>query len=452
MNKNNNKFALRESKSLEIKETIPQKNQLIKTCVAFANAAGGEIIIGVEDSTYNIVGVSDEIRDKIFEDVVNSIMDSIAPHLIPEIYEKNINGKRIVIIKIFPGSKPPYFVTSEGSKKGVYLRNGSITKRATEEYIEELFRQQKKIYFDECHSELLFGDLDKDLLKELYGKGIGIERALMDKIAVRSIRDPHKLFATHAALLFFHSHPENYIPEATVICTEFKGTKGRDIIRTIELKSPIPQLIESTLKLVASWIERDLKVSNSGKMEGKYMIPLVALREGIVNALVHRKYFIPGAVKVALYEDRLEIFSPGELPGLLSIENLGDGTTFLRNPTIAKFARMYKLIEKLGSGIRLIFDSCKEAGIRKPVFYEGGDFVKIIYFFGPELGDDLTCEEKIIQLGKSLGEFRIKDLVERIGFSRNTATRKMNTLVMQKLFDRHGKGAGVYFVYRGSHK
>lgn len=445
----NEKFDIRESKTIEIKETIPQKSQLIKTCVAFANGSGGEIIIGVEDSSHKIIGVSDQVRDKIFEDIANSIIDSIVPHLIPEIYEKNVDDKRIVIIKIYPGSKPPYFIASEGNKKGVYLRVGSSTKRATEDYIEDLYRQQKKTYFDESPSDLPFNDLKTELLNEVYGKSITPEKALIEKIAVRSTQDPKKLIATNAGILFFHSNPENHIQEAIVICSEFKGSKGRDIIRTMELKGPIPDLVHSVLRVVSSWLERDLKVSSSGKMEGRYLVPIAAIREAVINALVHRKYFIPGAIKIALYDNRLEIFSPGELPGLLSIKNLGDGTTFLRNPTVAKIARKFKLIEKLGSGIKLIFESCKEAGIRKPEFNEDGDFVKVTFFFEQELDDDLTDEEKIIQMGKNLKQVRIRELVESIGFSRNTATRKMNILVGKKMFDRRGKGAGVFFIYRG---
>ncbi len=79
------------------------------------------------------------------------------------------------------------------------------------------------------------------------------------------------------------------------------------------------------------------------------MIPQIAIREAIINALVHRKYSIPGAIKIALYDDRLEIFSPGNFPGLVDVNNLGDGTTYLRNPHLVMLARKMKLVEKLGS-------------------------------------------------------------------------------------------------------
>jgi len=446
---NTENYLERESKTLELKESLPQKNQLIKTCVAFANGAGGEIVIGVEDSTGHVVGVSDETRDKIFEEIANSIIDSISPPIIPEIYEKNIKGRRIVIIKIFPGSRPPYFIKSEGNKKGVYLRSGSSTRRAEDEFIEDLYRHQKKTFFDEEVSEFPIESLEKSMLLDFYESKYKEENLIMDKIAVRNLANPKKLFATNAALLFFTPNPEMYIPEAIIICTWFKGKEGRDIIKTMELTGPIPTLVESALKLLHSWLEIDFNLSPSGKLKGRSLIPLVAIREALVNALIHRKYIIRGAVKVAMFEDRLEIFSPGSLPGLMSLKNLGDGTTFLRNPTLAKIARKLRLIEKLGSGIRLIFDSCKKEKLKKPSFYEDGDFLKVVFYFEKELDEGLSVEEKIVELGLSFGEIRIKDLISKVGISRNTATRKMNILIEKKIFERKGKGAGVFFKYKG---
>lgn len=186
------------------------------------------------------------------------------------------------------------------------------------------------------------------------------------------------------------------------------------------------------------------------KSLGTPTIPFGALREGIINALIHRKYFIPGAIKVALYDDRLEIFSPGSLPGLITVESLGDGTTFLRNPTLAMLARKYKLVEKLGSGIRLIFETCEESNLRRPLFNEDGDFVKLTFYFEMGLQDALDTSQKISQLGKQLGEIRIKDILERLDISRNTATRKMNKLIESGEFQRKGKGAGTSFIYKGS--
>ncbi|MCK5882324.1 MAG: putative DNA binding domain-containing protein [Bacteriovoracaceae bacterium] len=435
----------RESKILEFKEDLPQKKQLIKTCVAFANDAGGEIIIGIADQTREIVGVSEKNRDKIFEETINSIYDSVSPILIPEIFEKNLNGKVVVVIKVYPGNKPPYFVKNEGSKKGVYLRAGASTRRATDEYIEELYRQQRKTSLDEELTNYKLEDLDPTLLQQIYGKQYSTNTLLADKVISRNPINSKELLATKGGALFFSDTPDELIPEAIIICSQFKGRSGRSIIRTTKLRGAIPTVASTSLELIKSWIEKDLSVKHSGRLEGEILIPEVALREGIINALVHRKYFIPGAIKIALYDDHLDVFSPGGFPGLVSLSNLGDGTTFLRNPIIAKLARRSKLIEKLGSGIRLIFDSCKNEKLKTPVFDESGDFVKLTFFFEKELDENLSEDEKIIQLAANYKELKIKDLVDTLGISRNTATRRLNGLIDQGIFKRIGKGPSTYF-------
>ena len=440
-----------ESKTLEFKETIPQKDQIVKTCVAFANGAGGKVVIGIKDGTKNILGVSVETRDKIFDEIASSIKDSIEPYLIPEIYERNISNKTIVIIQIYPGNRPPYYVKNERhrSHQGVYLRVGSTTRQADEEYIKDLYRQQRNIYFDEESSNLAFSNLNNKLLRDIYSKRTSEKTYIIDKVAVRGVRNPRKIFATNAGILFFSDRPEVHIPESIVICSHFKGKKGRNIIKSIKLAGPIPTLVESTLKLLDSWLEIGLKPTGSGRLKSHFLIPKVALREGVINALIHRVYFINAPVKITLHEDRLEIFSPGGFPGLISIENLGDGTTYLRNPSLTKLARKYRLVETLGSGIRLIFDSCKKQHLKKPEFDASGDFVKLTFYF-KKVGNrspDISDEERIIQLGKQLKEIRIKNIIDTIDISRNTATRKMNALIKKKWFKRYGKGAGVYFKY-----
>lgn len=146
-----------ESRHLEFKSTVPAFSQLIKTCVAFANGAGGKIIIGVEDKTRKIIGVTESIRHSIYEEFPNSLYDSTEPNLIAEIYEKNYGKHNIIIIEIPSLLKKPAYVKIEGIPKGIYLRAGSSTRRANEEYIEELERDNRRFTYDE---ELINVDID----------------------------------------------------------------------------------------------------------------------------------------------------------------------------------------------------------------------------------------------------------------------------------------------------
>ena len=130
-----NIYQGRESKTLEFKSTVKNFDAIIKTCIAFANGVGGKNVIGVNDSAQKMIGINDEIRDRIYDDFPNSLYDSTSPHLIPQIYEQRFNDDAVLVIEIPPSLKKPCFLRSEGLPKGVYLRIGSSTRRANDEYI-----------------------------------------------------------------------------------------------------------------------------------------------------------------------------------------------------------------------------------------------------------------------------------------------------------------------------
>src|SRR3990167_6861344 len=364
----------RESKNLEFKSQLPTFHTLIKTCVAFANGAGGKIIIGIDDKTREIAGVDDKTRDRIYDQFPNSLYDTTSPNLFAEIYEKRFDDMSVMIIEIPYGTKKPVFIKSEGIPGGVYLRAGSNTKKANREYIEELTRENKRINYDE---EMIYADtsiLSSQLLQMLF-KRIDPERLIAEKIMSRKAINAEKYYPTVAGVLAFCDAPEKYISEAVINCTRFLGTEGRDIIQTEEITGCLEKQIENSFQLIKSWLLRDYKLLGT-KLKGKMPIPEVALREAIINAPIHRKYWIPGAVKIALYDNRLEIFSPGNFPGLFDLHDLGDGTSYLRNPNLARIARRFGIMEKLGTGIRAMLESCQKARIKKPEFIEGADSVK----------------------------------------------------------------------------
>jgi len=268
---------------------------------------------------------------------------------------------------------------------------------------------------------------------------------MAEKVLTQSPSNAGKLSPTYGGILMFSESPEEKIPEALVICTRFKGITGRNIIQSMELYGPIPSLAESCMNLTTQWLERNLALKKN-RLRGYLPIPEEALREAIMNALIHRKYTIPGATKIALFEDRLEIFNPGGFPGLVSIENLGDGTTYLRNPVVAKIARKMKLMEKIGSGIRLIFDSCKNEGIKRPRYNEDGDFVKLTFFFEALTEEKPSYSKSLEELVRIKGQLKIHHVMEHWNISRNTATRRLNEMIRQGKLERHGKGPGTYFT------
>lgn len=196
--------------------------------------------------------------------------------------------------------------------------------------------------------------------------------------------------------------------------------------------------------LLEAWLATDYKLKGV-QLKGELPIPEAALREAIINALLHRKYNIPGAVKVAIFENRLEIFSPGCFPGLVDINNLGDGITYLRNPILVRLAHKMHLVETLGSGIRLMYESCYKAGVRAPEFHEEGDFVKVIFYFQPDIEQHFSNHSAIIAFLRKSKQTTAAEISKYLGVSHNTAIRKLKELEEEKKLVKLGKGPAVKY-------
>lgn len=436
-------YPERESKTLELKSTVVKLDGIIKTAVAFANGVGGRIVVGVEDQTRKIIGVTESLRDRIYDDFMNSLYDSTSPNLIPQIYEQLIGDKEIIIIEVPPSFKKPCFLRKEGVPKGVFIRIGTSTRQANEEYIEELMRENQRVSYDALAIQTDISALSKTLLGEYY-KRTSKEALIEDKIVIRSSANAEIYYPTLAGIMLFSDEPERYVHEALIICTRFAGNEGRNIIQTEEIKGPIAEQIDVSFNLVLSWIKRNYQLEGVF-MKSKTLIPEVALREAITNATIHRKYSIPGAIKVALYDDHLEIFSPGNFPGHVNINNLGEGITHFRNPIIGRMAHKIGIIEKLGSGIKLIFDSCEKAGIVPPIFREDGDYVKVIFQFEPSKNEKKSDEEILLDLFKAKQVLTINEMIEYLGRSKNTVFKILRALIDDGKVKQIGQGRATRY-------
>lgn len=137
-----------EGRRLEFKSTLPINADLAKTVVAFANDAGGEIYIGIDDKSRDVVGIDDNEYPQMEEHVLNLIYDRCYPAILPEISLFRIKEKAVVRVKVYRGSQPPYYLKNEGKKRGTYIRIGSNNRRADAEIILELERRRRNVSFD----------------------------------------------------------------------------------------------------------------------------------------------------------------------------------------------------------------------------------------------------------------------------------------------------------------
>jgi len=344
-----------ESRRMEFKEAFPKGDQLARTVVAFANGAGGKIVFGVRNEPREILGIADDELFSLEEKVSNHIFDRCTPAIIPEIYIQAVEGKNLLVVEIFPGSQKPYYIKSKGKYKGTYVRIGSTSRVVSQEMLESLERDKRKISFDAIPVyDLSPGDLDLKRFKEDYKNtsGHALNKEKLKNIGLL-VSERDTFCPTHAAVLLSESPARKRLfPYAKVECARFKGTDTKVFLDQATIEGPVYAAVEPCLAFIKKNIALSSKIGEVYR-EDRWEYPLEAIREAITNAVIHRDYAILGSdIKVAIFDDMLEITSPGPLPGTLPIEELGTGRSEIRNRVLAPIFKDLKLIEAWGTGIQ----------------------------------------------------------------------------------------------------
>jgi ATP-dependent DNA helicase RecG len=194
-------LTLNEGKTLEFKRDLSSPKNLLKTLVAFANTAGGKVIVGVDDSTRELVGITSPLDEE--ERLGNLIADSISPRLVPNIEMITITDQTLLIVEVFVSNARPHYLRSEGSEKGVYVRLGSSNRQADVQLIAELSRSREGIVFDEMPmAELSIADLDRVAAQQWFGDRRKLDEAGL--ITLKLLRQEQgKLVPTRGSVLLF---------------------------------------------------------------------------------------------------------------------------------------------------------------------------------------------------------------------------------------------------------
>jgi predicted HTH transcriptional regulator len=370
-----------ESRRLEFKEKFPKGDQVAKTVIAFANGAGGKIIFGVQDHPRYIIGLSDEDIFFLEEKIANHISDHCLPNIIPEIFIQSIDHKNILVVDIFPGSGKPYYLRKKGKQKGTYIRVGSTNRQASLETLEELERQRRKISFD-AEPVYDFQGSKKDLssfIKDFQNiTGYYLDQTKLKNLGL-IIQEQHQYYFSRSALLLSDADQRlSLFPFAKIECARFKGKTMDIFIDQATIDLPVHRSPEACM----AFIQKNIALSSTiGEIyrQDRWEYPLDAIREAIINAIVHRDYSLMGSdIKIAIFDHKLEITSPGTLPDTLSIDELGSGRSIIRNRILANIFKQMKLIEAWGTGIQKMYRSTQEQYHEIDVqFYEKGQFFQV---------------------------------------------------------------------------
>lgn len=442
------RFPDSESNTLELKRDIPLNNQIVKTAIAFCNTNGGRIVVGVSDDG-QIVGLSETVIEESMERLDSAIFDNCKPHIIPKLYAQRFGEKTVLIIEMSEGMNKPYHLQVDGVEKGTYIRLGRHTVHATPEIIQELLWQSKGVDFEKTPVlDARIDDLDNTSIEHFIKNRKNAGVAILDEQILRSYSlisyDQSKKYPSVAGILLFGREPQSYFSEAMIICSQFKGTSGREAIATVDCEGTLFNQFNQAFEFITSRLYKSFSIK-SLQREEKLEIPEVAIREALLNIIVHRNYHLKSPSKVAIYEDRVEFFSPGRFPGPFVEKNVLSGITYLRNPALCKVLREAKYIEKLGSGLIKIFSSFEEYGLETPQLIDGGDYVKCILPRKLKELTDIDDSVKILELFKIYKEISIKDVEVKLSMSKSTALRRINEMIEKGVILRIGRRRNIRY-------
>ena len=373
-----------ESKNIEYKITLPDKSEkYMKTIVAFANTQGGKLVVGVDDKTHEIVGVENEILFQLMDGIANAISDSCMPQIIPDIEPQTIDGKTVIIVSVEAGKNRPYYLKSKGKENGTYIRVAGTSRQAFPEKIRELEMEGARISWDELTcvgypvskeaTEKLCSNIEN--FREKAGMtehSVKKEQLINWKILKQS---EGQLLATNAYALL----TSDYFPFSKTQCAVFKGTDRAVFLDKREFTGPIYTQIEEAVDFVLRNIRLGATIDGLVRKE-KYELPPEAIREMIINAHCHRNLLDESCIQVAVYDDRLEVTSPGGLYNGLTYEEVMNGHSKIRNKAIANIFSQMGLVEAWGSGIKRIFNAAKEYDLPEPQFQEFDNMFRVELF------------------------------------------------------------------------
>jgi ATP-dependent DNA helicase RecG len=351
----------------EFKETLGDKDKILKEIVGFANTDGGQLVFGVTD-TGTIPGIQnidesmriiDDLAYQRCEPPVTVVQETV-----------KIGDKTILIANISKGTHRPYR-TSGGH---YYIRASNRCRQASREELLRLFQAGESIYFDETTVYRAdFKDIDADsfdefLLNHMNIKANEEERSnYMKNLHLLDINNK----PTASGILFFGKKPQFFFPNSRVICAYIKG-KDLSVppFDKKDITGKIPEILENTEKFINFYL-REEHVINGFEPEIRREIPLAALREAVVNAVSHKDYTIGAPIRVIIYEDRLELRTPGKLPNSVTIDSIKiGGSHILRNPTIYNLLYKMGMVTDLGSGVRRIINLVRSNSSKEVLFQE----------------------------------------------------------------------------------
>ena len=437
-----------EGKNLEFKENTSSLQPIVRTIVAFANTAGGVIVIGVQDKTKKVIGVANILLEE--ERLTNIIAESIQPLLIPDIQIQSFRNRELLVIHV-PHMIGPFYLKSAGLERGTYIRLGSSNRLADHETILSLQMLAKNISFDELpYIGSSLSDLNETLIaKQLSYKFSNVTRQQYSSLGILTRRG-NQLIPTHGGILLFAKNRLDWFPDSLIRCVYFSGETRVDIVDQLDIKSSLIDAIDEILMFIRRHTRVGAKIGTI-KREDIYQYPPQALREAIINALVHANYAIKGSsTQVAIFSNRIEITNPGGLPYGQTIQLALSGVSLMRNRMMGRIFREIELIERLGTGLKRIIEAYRQNGLQQPEFQDMDTYFRVIlYSVDKKAQPILSWQKELLEIFSKRKSLSTSEIAKIWEVTTRTARNRLALMLKLGLIEHVGTSIkDPYGVYK----
>ena len=428
----------KESIHLELKKEYVK--DILKTVIAFANTSGGKIYIGIDDDG-KVLGVQ-----KLDTDILklsNSIRDSIKPDitLFTSILVEKIDGKDVIVVDVQKGVSSPYYLTDKGIRpSGVYVRQGASSVPATDSSILKMIRDTDGDNFEELRS--LNQNLDFVFFKkEFEDANIKLEHSQMRTF---NIIDEDGLY-TNLGLLLSEQCPH------TIKAAVFEGSTKEIFKDRFEFSGSLLKQMKDVYSFLNRYNRTNSEITGLKRTDTREY-PEIAIREALLNSIVHKEYSYSSSTLISVFDDKIEIVTIGGLTKGLSEDDIMLGVSILRNRNLANIFYRLKLIEAYGTGIPKIIESYNEYNVKPKIEISSNAF-KITLpntlkeKSSSKLEKNLSDKEYlIVNMLKENEYIKRTDIEKNLSISSSMAIKLLRNMVENSIIEKLGKGKNV--IYR----
>ena len=345
-----------ETSKVQFKREITHNDSMAAEIAAMSNSIGGLILLGVVDKTGEIIGI--DVKSGINERIANISTNNLNPPVYINTEVVSIDNElfsKVLVIHIPGGTNKPY----KDNNGAIWVKQGSDKRRVTDNAeIMRLFQQSGNLLADEMEVHgTSFADVNEKAFAEYFMKEFNktfVERGLTFEQALRAKKVLRNNQLTLAGLLFFGYDPQGIKPAFTIKAVSYFGNDiagNQYRSKPKDLTGTIPELFEKGIDFLKSNLDY-IQSGESFNTQGKLEVSNVALEELLQNALVHRDYFKNSPIRLLIFDNRIEIISPGKLPNSLTVEDIKFGNPVIRNNQLVAFSTHTLPFSGLGSGVK----------------------------------------------------------------------------------------------------